>query len=272
MSTVVAAEPSVLSMRLVPFGPPQLVADYIDGRSVIYYESFDAQSFGPAPERLPLLRAHNSATPIGWVERMSIRADGLDGEAQLVGSPEEVRNLTALIGAELLSGVSIGFSPDGMRDQWTKGGLNDRPPAVLRRGARLREVSLCLEAAYPSAKVLEVRSYTVAEAERREQHRLRDEEFREFKRERRAEADAFRAELDRFLVDAETRGRELVGTMRTTAPAPASTATARRELRDDDVVGFAHRAGPGRYIRWADATPEQRARYLTTGTIEPRFD
>jgi hypothetical protein len=127
LSVAIASEPSVLAMRLVPFGLPQLVADYIDGRSVIYYEQFDVNSFGSTPARLSLLPAHSSASPIGWVESMHLRADGLDGEARLVGSPGEVRNLTALIGADLLSGVRIGFAPDSTKDIWT--GRPQRPPA-----------------------------------------------------------------------------------------------------------------------------------------------
>jgi HK97 family phage prohead protease len=269
LSVAVATEPAVLAMRLVPFGPPQLVADYIDGRSVIYFEQFDAQSFGSTPARLPLLRAHSSASPIGWVETMHLRADGLDGEARLVGSSAEIANLRALIADDLLAGVSIGFAPDSARDQWSKGGRNDRPPTVLRRGARLREVSLCLEAAYPAAKVTEIRSYTVAEAERREQHRQRDEEFRQCKLERRAEADAFRADLESFVAQAEARGRELAGMVRTPAAAPVGAI--RRVILDDDVIGVAPRSGAGRWVTWGEATAEVRGLYLRTGSIWPAY-
>jgi HK97 family phage prohead protease len=271
-SVAVAAEPSILTMRLVPFGAPQLVADFVEGRAVIYYEEWDAHSFGPTPERLPLLRSHDNTRPIGWLEHMKLKSDGLDGEARLVGSSAEIANTRELIRADLLSNVSIGFAPNSVEDLWMRGGRRDRPPTVKRRGARLREVSLVLEAALTGARVSEVRSYTVAEAERREQHRQRDEEFRQYKLERRAEADAYRINLAQFLEDAETRGRAFAGTMRTTAPAPAPTATMRRVPHDDDIVGVTHRAGPGHYLTWADATPDQRARYLATGTIVPRYD
>jgi phage head maturation protease len=271
-SVAVAAEPSILAMRLVPFGAPQLVADYIDGRSVIYFEEWDAHSFGPTPERLPLLRSHDSTRPIGWLEHMSLKSDGLDGEARLVGSSAEIANTRELIRADLLSNVSIGFVPNSVEDLWMRGGRRDRPPTVKRRGARLREVSLVLEAALTGARVSEVRSYTVAEAERREQHRQRDEEFRQYKLERRAEADAFNADLERFLVEADERGLAFAAPMRTTAPAPASTTTARRVPHDTDIIGVTHRAGPGHYLRWADASPEQRARYLATASIWPTRD
>jgi phage head maturation protease len=273
MSVAVAAEPSILAMRLVPFGAPQMVADVFADRTVVYFEQFDANSFDNPPARLPLLNSHLSANPIGWVERMAMRADGLDGEARLVGSPGEIANLRALIADDLLAGVSIGFAPNLKRDVWTKAGSNDRPPTVLRRGVRLREASLVLEAAYPSAKVTEIRAYTEAEAKRRDDHRRVDEEFRAMKAERRAKSREFLADMQRFVAEAEARGARYGS--RQPLCAPQSDATASRAIptaRTDDVIGVERTLAGLRWVTWATATDEQRELYTRTGSIEATYE
>lgn len=271
MSTVaVASEPSILSLRLIPFDKPQLVGDVVGDRTVIYFERWDKSSFDSLPSRIPLLRGHDVRAPVGWVESLWKRDDGLDGEARLVGSPEEIRNLTALIGADLLSGASIGFSPDGKRDVWSRGGRNDRPPQVTRRGARIHEASLVLEAAYRDARVTEVRGLTVAEAERREAHRKVDDEFRQYKLDRKAETRKLLRDAELLVANADARTAELAARLRTTTPVSTAVDT-RRPMLDTDVIGVTSRSGPGHWVTWGDATPEQRELYVRTGTIQPDY-
>jgi hypothetical protein len=43
-------------------------------------------------------------------------------------------------------------------------------------------------------------------------------------------------------------------------------------MLDDDIIGVVHRLGPGRYVRWGDATAEERTRYLSTGSIWPQHE
>jgi hypothetical protein len=67
-----------------------------------------------------------------------------------------------------------------------------------------------------TAKVTEIRAYTRAEAERREKHRQVDEDFRQFKAERHAQAATFAADTDAFLAGADARTAQLADRLHTT--------------------------------------------------------
>ena len=77
--------------------------------------------------------------PIGWATP-HLETDALRAEARLEGGAATLDHVIELVKAGLMSAMSIGFTV-GADDQWSRGPTPDAPPRVLRRGAKLRDVS-----------------------------------------------------------------------------------------------------------------------------------
>ena len=97
---------------------------------------------------LPLLAAHDGhrfpvGVAVGWDERR----DGLHGRWRMART-READAVWGLVTDEVLTGLSIGFQPE-VSDWKTSG----RVAHVLRRQARLLEVSVVACPAYPTAVV-----------------------------------------------------------------------------------------------------------------------
>jgi HK97 family phage prohead protease len=206
----------------VPFGQPQLVADVVDGRLLVSVEQFDRDSFAALPERVPLLVSHDSGQPIGWA-RPSLEPDALRVEARLEGGAAHLDHVIELVKAGLMSAMSIGFGVSA-DDVWTKGPSPDSPPRVLRRGAKLRDVSLVTRPAYVAARVETLRHRTALKIA--SDLEMADYNARKAREEAEAEAAGARQEwadeLDAWLEQTRRRGDELraVFARRTAPPEP----------------------------------------------------
>jgi HK97 family phage prohead protease len=229
----------VLRGVAVPFHQSTLVADVVDGRLMVAVESFDERSFATLPDKVPLLVSHDSGQPIGWAA-LHLEPDALRAEARLEGGAAHLDQVIELVKAGLMAAMSIGFTV-GTDDQWSKGPTPDAPPRVLRRGAKLRDVSLVTRPAYAAAQVETLRHRTALQA-------WSDEEMREY-RERKAQEEAeaararaeYEADLDRFLVDARARQAELEVVFAARAAAdtptpPPSTPAAGYEIAFGNLV------------------------------------
>ena len=139
------------------------------GEQIAHAEIFDQESVMDVGAMFgrPLLLAHDDSRPIGRILSTRSSERGLEIEAELLGSDEELSSLRAKAQGGVLSSLSIGFRPNRKLDKWEppdESGL----PRVLRRGAEVKEISLCVWPAFDSAKVLSIMQRTAAAAARRE--------------------------------------------------------------------------------------------------------
>jgi phage head maturation protease len=143
--------------RLVRFGTATIVEPTRDGGWVAFDERWDADSF-VTPERLPmrLLTEHHRTEPVGWVESIDTEADGVYGQGHLVGGTEALAHLRALAAEGLRSDISVGFVADRRRDVWSRPTRTNGLASVLRRGARIAEVSIVTAGAIPGAELLAI--------------------------------------------------------------------------------------------------------------------
>jgi HK97 family phage prohead protease len=154
----------------VPYDAPTEVRDA--GR--IYRERFDVRSFLPHGDHVPLFanHAHRSdpaALPIGRALTLRNDARGLVGEFR-VSETLAGDEALALIRDGALDAFSVGFIPDMAADEWSA-----TRDAVVRRGARLLEVSVVAFPAYPGAVIAGLRSeeVTAVESQRSQTARIR---------------------------------------------------------------------------------------------------
>ncbi len=155
----------ILRGLAVPFGVPTVVADRLpDGAILLSRESWDAESFVGLDASVPLLTGHDTTRPLGRIDRMWIGPTGLEIEGTLVGSASELDGTRERVGAGVLAALSIGFINNDRLDRWTKPTSRSGLPSVLRRGARVREISLVLWPAFDGAKVTGIRNRSERQA------------------------------------------------------------------------------------------------------------
>lgn len=187
---------------LIPYNRPTIVGDRLsDGSTMFYEERFDQASCIMPTTAIPLLQSHDESRPVGKVKRMWHDDSGLQIEAELVGSSNEIDGLRERIGHNLLTGLSVGFICDPKSDDWRQATTPGKLPRVTRRGARIREASLVLWPAYSDARVTAIRNRTemqrqsdqlIAEYHARKQ--ARQAELMEYVNEVRAQNNIRRAE------------------------------------------------------------------------------
>jgi HK97 family phage prohead protease len=184
-----------LEGRAVPFNDYQPVSGF-------YLEAHHPGSFkrsvnGGDGAKAPLLLFHdNQRFSIGHAERWEHQDDGLHGVWRL-NETEDAQTAAALARNEDLTGLSIGFIPDGSKDQWDYVGDwapelgPDHMDRVMRMANRLLEVSLTPTPAFASAQVSDVYVDTHTE-EMLSTHRARERGREPSKK------DAWRRELDQI--------------------------------------------------------------------------
>lgn len=187
----IAVEGSARIVRgvLLPYNDPALIAERdADGKLIVYREVWDRDSTVLPSTMVPLLQSHDESRPIGKITKLWHDDHGLQLEAELVGSGSEIESVREKVGHGVMAGLSVGFYSDATGDQWFPADKPDGTPIVLRRGARVREASLCVWPAFKNAKVVAIRNRT-------EQQRWSDEILAEH----RAKKERERAELDQFI-------------------------------------------------------------------------
>jgi HK97 family phage prohead protease len=128
-----------------------------------YYESFRQGSLVADLDHrtIPLLLGHESAEPVGRVRKVWDGDDGLSFEATLHGRTDYVAEV---VDSDIMTGVSIGFLVNPDQDAWSQSPAGI--PAVVRRGAELRELSLTWAPCYSSARVGGIDDHSIDSAER----------------------------------------------------------------------------------------------------------
>lgn len=142
----------------------------IEGRAVPYnvrtnigwYEeefaaSVFAKSIRESAIALPFLLFHDGRSfPIGVVDEWTEKADGLWGRWRLDTGDDMAMTAARKARDGFLGGLSVGFQP--IRSEWTFAEGVGEMDRVLRKEARLLEVSLVSTPAYKDATVTMVRS------------------------------------------------------------------------------------------------------------------
>lgn len=137
----------------VPYGEPTaIVEEDADGKRRIYAEQFDRDSFAEIPDRVPFIRAHNLRTAaLGWAALES-RERGLVATLTPIDGSVAASDAVAEVASGVTTSLSVSFYPspeDDLVDTRDRAAL----PLIRRRNVELREVSLCVIGAYPSAKI-----------------------------------------------------------------------------------------------------------------------
>lgn len=154
---------SMLGLAM-PYGEEVVIGEIVDGERQVYRETFDDKSWAPLPKRVPFLRSHLRAqSPLGWTT-VANRAGGLHVLIDPIAGSTAANDATAEVRSGVVKGLSVGFWPDPDHDEIDAKDRR-RLPLVRRRGAVLREVSLALQGAYPSAKITSVDADADAHAE-----------------------------------------------------------------------------------------------------------
>lgn len=103
--------------------------------------------------KIPLLVSHDHAKlPIGIADRWEETPGGLVGHWRMA-STKEANDVRSLVDDGILTQLSVGFQP--VDSDWDQ---QREKPHVVRREARLLEVSLVSVSAYDGARVIAVRS------------------------------------------------------------------------------------------------------------------
>ena len=140
--------------RVAPFGEWSAQHNYL--------ESFDEHTFARSVAggggNIPLLLHHDhDSMPIGRPVSWETQDDGLYGVFKVDRDSERGAEAWRLMDDSFIRGLSVGFTPDVKADKK----ILDDPdgvPRLVRRNAKLREVSLVSVPAYDAAQVLLTRS------------------------------------------------------------------------------------------------------------------
>jgi HK97 family phage prohead protease len=160
----------ILRAIAVPYGAETVVIGPDKrGAPLAHRELFDGESIRDVGALFgkPLLVGHDQTRPTGRVLSSRSTGRGLEIEAELLGSDQELESIRRRAAGGVLSHLSIGFLPNPKRDEWHK---PDRSglPLVLRRGVTVREISLVLWPAFDGARVLGIHARTAAAVARHE--------------------------------------------------------------------------------------------------------
>jgi uncharacterized protein len=150
----------------VPFGVELEVSDWWDDYAEVFVKGCFAKTISDRKRPVPLLDHHDRrGMPIGVATALEERDAGEWGQAglwaefHLTPGVQKADEALALVKADAIGGLSIGFTP--MQEKETKGPART-PPAALdlveRTEVMLREVSLCNFPAYEDAGVTGTRS------------------------------------------------------------------------------------------------------------------
>lgn len=161
----------VLSGVAVPYGQTAVVSGSNgSGGRIVHAELWDESSIIKPGAGLPLLMSHNDAVPIGQLRKSrAIPGRGLEIEAELVGSDIELEGIRRKVESGLVAALSVGFVPDPGADVWTAPARRGELPLVLRRNAKLREISLVVWPAFNQAVIQSIRVRTKAQQHRHEE-------------------------------------------------------------------------------------------------------
>lgn len=151
----------VLRGQAVPYGESAVVPE---GGSLVR-ERFDQQSLAELPENVPLRVGHDrQAPPVGKVVEVENRSYGLAVAARLAVANAELDSWRARWEEGLASGLSVGFTFDRKQQhEWHKPTRRGELPTVVRRGVRIRELSIVQEPAYEKARILHLAKRSAAE-------------------------------------------------------------------------------------------------------------
>ncbi|MGV0638250.1 HK97 family phage prohead protease [Mycobacterium kansasii] len=148
--SVQTSSPGHVSGIAVPFGKPS--TPVVVAGDVACIEQFDAESFAPLPPSCPLRVDHDPASSLGRVVDIRRKAEGLAIKARIDTADRQLWAMRWLRGE--WSSLSIGFAGSPAFDDWSS--TPQGWPLRTVRGARLVEVSVVKQPAYPSARILEV--------------------------------------------------------------------------------------------------------------------
>lgn len=170
-SVEIEAGARILRGTLIPFDEPTVVGDPApDGSGVIVVrEVFDRDSIELPPtgskRLIPLLIHHDPSRPIGRIERLWRDEHGLQIEARLVASRNDIEAIHEQAAHGVRAGLSAGFYANIAKDEWTPPARKGDVPTVRRRGARINEASICTIPAYSSARIKTIRNRTALQLE-----------------------------------------------------------------------------------------------------------
>ncbi len=151
----VGDEEDMVEGLLVPFNQIAVVPDFKTGGT--FQERFDYGAFKnvvKAPNRVLLRMSHDSAynAQVGYGVHLEERAEGLFGRFKLAESGDALAKTKALL-RNCYTGLSVGFAPINNRRDGT---------VVHRTLVHLEHVAACVLPAYSGARVLAVRSQSLA--------------------------------------------------------------------------------------------------------------
>ncbi len=137
----------------VPFGTWQPVNGYLEQMTP---DTFRRSVESGSGQKAPLLTQHDyQQWPIGRAVGWQITDNALVGTWQIDMKQERAVEVYRLAAEGFLTGLSVGFVPDGGdKVVDSENGI----PRVVRGPAQLREVSVCSVGAYPEAQILMNRS------------------------------------------------------------------------------------------------------------------
>jgi HK97 family phage prohead protease len=143
----------------VPFDVELDVSDWWDDYTEVFRKGSFAKTIRDRKHAVPLLVSHeHRGLPIGAASELTEQDDGLWAAFHLAETPK-ADEVLALVKADALSGLSIGFEPIAHR---VTAGAKRTPPSSRdlheRTEVGLREVSVCNFPAYDTAGVEGVRA------------------------------------------------------------------------------------------------------------------
>jgi HK97 family phage prohead protease len=123
-----------------PFGSPDRVGDLIE-----------KGAFASAPQRLPMLFAHDPAEPVGVWDELTETDAGLQVKGRmLVNDVARAREVRALVTAGAIAGLSIGFT--------TKQAVARKGGGRTIKALELVEISLVTVPCHPGARITSAKS------------------------------------------------------------------------------------------------------------------
>lgn len=147
-----AAQRTMVGLAAPYDTPIPVRSDYIEILSPGCFK----KSIKEAARGLPLHAFHDTDTwPVGVSTRWEETSDGLVGHWRFADT-EQGEHAWKAAQSGIVSGLSVGFQP--IVNEIADCGSDTAPPVVIRKEARLFEVSIVSAPAYPSAQIMMVRT------------------------------------------------------------------------------------------------------------------